>query len=254
MNALPASNVATSFFLPKIVEQGFGVPVREIDGDYLPALRQRLDALLQHKTIQVEMMPNDRTMLQGLVPEVNPRVAAIMSAGGALLTNHELDRATSNVLLELLHLKEIYDLESLGLDFRYGRRIRIEKDDLPYLQLLYGLEHMGAIEGIVYNYDVWRSGGTPDRQDIRRIKLNADRVLDAPQALAKSEEEIVELLDRGLRIDADAGALRDFFVGAYKSQQLYEIRRLHFEARTFVTGYPRGRRYPVLATTIVEAR
>ncbi len=251
--SLPQSQTMTSFWLPKVAEQGFGVPVRQIDGNYLPQLERRIDALCAHRLAVDFFTPQDLTSLRSIVMEENPQVRQMLK-GGVLLSNHEIPLSALDNLVSLLLLKEVDDLESLGLEFPYERRIRLEKGDIPYLKMLCSLEHLGIIEGIIYEYDQWVARSQPTHHDVRRIVVNASKVLDAPRFISKTETEILELLDRGRRIDGDAGPLRDFFHDTYKHQDARRARKHSISARLGVTTFPRGRTHPVMMTTVVEGR
>jgi hypothetical protein len=250
---LPASGAATSFFLPKLAEQGFGVPVRQIDGNYWPAFQRRIDALLGHKECSRLLTQQHPPLLKSLRQEQNTRVAGIVPAGGFLRSDYESDPATGQALVSLLVLKELYDLEGIGLDFTDGRRVTIDSNDASYLRLLYGLEHMGAVDGILYEYDVFRPGQVPEHEDIRRIFVKAGWISLVSKSLGLTELEILQTLDRGTRFDGDAGPLHDLFAEAFRLGDAKKIKGLRRQAATFVTPFPRGRNHPVAAKTIVEA-
>jgi hypothetical protein len=251
--ALPLSGAATSFFLPKLAEQGFGVAVRQIDGNYWPALQRRIDALLGHKEASRHLLHHQPPLLKALRQEHNPRVAKIVPRNGAVRSDYESDPRTLDALLSLLVLKELSDLESLGLDFADGRRVKIDQNDMAYLKLLYGLEHMGAIDGIVYEYDVFRAGQVPEHEDVRRIFVSAGWISLVSKSVSLTELEILKMLDHGQRFDGDAGPLHDFFAEAYRLGDPKKMKGLRAQAATFVTPFPPGRNHPVASKTVVEA-
>lgn len=251
--ALPLSGAATSFFLPKLAEQGFGVPVRQIDGNYWPAFQRRIDAILGHKEAARHLLQHHPSLLKSLRQEHNPRVAGIAPQNGAVRSDYESDPATCEALLSLLALKELYDLEGIGLDFADGRRVKLDHNDTAYLKLLYGLEHMGAVDGIVYEYDVFRAGQVPEHEDVRRICISAGWISLVSKSVSLTELEILQTLDRGQRFDGDAGPLHDFFAEAFRLGDPKKIKGIRRQAATFVTPFPRGRSHPVASKTVIEA-
>jgi hypothetical protein len=239
--------------MPKLAEQGFGVPVRQIDGNYWPALQRRIDALLGHKEASRHLLHHQPPLLKALRREHNPRVAGIVPRGGVPRTDYESDPSTCDALLSLLVLKELMDMECLGLDFPDGRRVKIDQNDTAYLKLLYGMELMGAINGIVYEYDVFRAGQVPEHEDVRRIVVNADWVSSISKSVRLTELEILKTLDHGQRFDGDAGPLHDFFAEAFRLGDPKQMKGLRRQAATFVTPFPPGRNHPVASKTVVEA-
>lgn len=250
--ALPQSGTATSFFMPKLAEQGFGVPVRRIDGDYWPALQRRMNALLGHSRFPKHLMPNQLALLRLIRQETNPRVANLVTQRDLVRSDFETDPQTCEALLSALVLKELMAVDSLGLDFADGRRVPVDQNDLHYFRLLYALEHMGAIDGIVYDYDVFRAAQSPQHEDSRRIVLSAFWVFLAPKAVGMTELEILQTLDYGQRFDADAGPLHDAFSEAFRTGDARKAKGLRRQASGFVTQFPPGRTHPVASRTIVE--
>jgi hypothetical protein len=251
--SLPLTGAATSFFLPKLAEQGFGVPIRRIDGDYWPAFQRRIGALLGHKEAARHLLHHQSPLLKALRQEHNPRVAGLVPRNGTVRSDFESDPSTCDALLSLLVLKELMDMESLGLDFPDGRRVKIDQNDVAYLKLLYGLEHMGAIDGIVYEYDVFRAGQVPEHEDVRRIFVSAGWISLISKSVSLTELEILKTLDHGQRFDGDAGPLHDFFAEAYRLGDPNKVKGLRRQAATFVTPFPPGRSHPVASKTVVEA-
>ncbi len=255
-SALPAMGVS-SFFVPKLAEQGFNVPVRQLEGRFERPLQQRVTAILGHskvpKYFQNYSVQRQLSILRGLVWDQNDQVLQ-MALGAQVLCAHEADPSLRDSLVSLLVLKELMDVETLGLTSPWGKITRLDQNAIPYLKLLYSLELTGVIQGISYEYQTFVAGETPQHHDVRRIVVNHRAVLDAPKRMDLTELEILQTLDYGQQVDGDAGPLHDFFLEAFQKSRAAQIKGLTKRASLFVTQFPAGRRAPVSQRTIVEAK
>ncbi len=265
VGALPRSGAVTSVVLPKLAEQGFGVPVRRIDGDYGPAFEERIRSLLGHPHLvgmaRLFSPPLDQQIapLKTLALKRGAPVGKRKPALGTVLSDYLLDKPMLGSLLHLLRLKEELDLESAGrTDFfnaQYARPApRWDAYLPPYFHLLYELEVSGVLLGIQYVYDDSSERRLfPPYKDQRTILVDSDRLY---ADLVENKRDIHRMLNpvlAGARdSDSDAVPLHDFFQVAYQRRGPHRTRGLEKHTTTFVAHGP-GRSHPVRAVTMVRA-
>jgi hypothetical protein len=250
--SLPLSASWTSFFLPKIAEQGFGIPVRTIDGDYLPAFRKRIEILLKQEAAQRGLYSGHYIQLS---KSFSPTKAVPPPFGNALpsLTArslYQVDELTAEALVGLLILKDGRDLEPLGLTFPDGLRTLATSQHRPYLHLLQDLEARGILAGISYFYNEGPFVSSyPPRKDVRTIHVDGRRLLQPIPN--KTQKQVLDTLGAGALLDADAVPLLEVFEKALRNGKLGGIRGLSASSNTFATHAVAGRESAVGSVTKV---
>ena len=260
IEALPKSNTVTSFFLPKVAEQGFGVPVRSIRSNYAQALQERISAILtKSERLSHELDAYVRRENTGDLRKIDfkssqwvrdIRHQAELTARGDFI----VDEPTMESLLYFLYRKEENDTETAGLTIPHGMGVEFSRAQIPYLRLLHGLEIMGVIRGIVYEYDRFVGGRRSGYYDIRTIDINPERFYDIKKELGHPEKKVLMRLKNNRNLDFDAEPLYQFFQEAYRRNSVVMLSGYTYQKESKKADfYVGGRTHAVGAMTIVRA-
>lgn len=251
---LPESGTVTSFFLPMLMEKGFGIPVRELEGDYLPAMKQRLEALCAAEPVADNFVFGPLSSVPNFQMQLSNPLRTLRPAPGKITSSHVVTHYTARELIDLMVLKDRFALDWIGLEKRDCERVPFKIEFIPYMSLLYGLEMMGVIAGIRYDYDVPVAGlQYPKHADVRTILVDRELIYKDPQTIHETQLSILVNLGDAQEIDADAEPLCQFFREAYHRKDSVKLRGLKYRSNTSMAHYTPGRDHPVAQVTVVQA-
>jgi hypothetical protein len=247
----PESGTLTSVFLPMLAEKGFGVSVRYNNGEYLQDFYTRIEALCSTEAVE-KALGNHR--IQSLLSfQVRPSAALRQDppTKEKITSDHLVSVHTRADLLKLLEIKAELDLSWVGLPMTDCKRTMFLPKHGPYLQMIHGLEEMGVLRGIGYEYDVWYESHMPPYADVRTLYVDRYRILSKPRSHREARDEVMDCLEVGCKIDADAVPLRRFFEKAYKLDDPVHIKKVKYDTRP-AAGRAIGRRHDLGQVTVVK--
>lgn len=250
---LPESGTVTSFFLPKLMESGFGIPVRELEGDYLPEMQQRLEALCAVEPA-ASRFSSSLSSLRNTPVQFSTSLRKLHPTPGKITSPHMVTWYAAREMVDLLLLMDEHSLDPRDSDERDCQRMTFLPEFIPYMSILHGLEMTGVVPGIRYDYDIaLEENQYPKHADVRTILVDRYRIYEDPKSFNETPVSVLSGFDAGGVIDADAIPLKRFFEEAYSRNDPDELRGFETRSNTAASHNVGGRDHAVAQVTVVKA-